>query len=201
MRFSKFSIDGFGRFNNTDMDISPRLHIIAGPNERGKSTLRNYISDMLYGQKRSSTRRLYEDSNELRAPWNGGGGYGGRLVYMLDSGREIEVERSFESEKEYVKLFDRTHARDITNDFEILKNRESNFAEEHLHMAKSVFLGIATISHVSLSDLGDRQALMHIREKLLSLTDSAEEDQSAEKAMKWLRERMAVIGEIGRAHV
>lgn len=195
MRFTKFSIDGFGRFNNTDLDISPRLHIISGPNERGKSTLRHFISDMLYGQKRSSTRRLYEDSNELRAPWEGNGSYGGRMIYRLDSGQEIEVERSFESEKEFVKLFDRTNARDITGAFEVLKNRESTFAEKHLNMAKSVFLGIATISHVSLSDLGDRQALMHIREKLLSLTDSAEEDQSAEKAMRWLRERIAVIGD------
>ncbi len=195
MRFTKFSIDGFGRFNNTDLDISPRLHIIAGPNERGKSTLRHFISDMLYGQKKSSTRRLYEDSNELRAPWEGHGNYGGRLVYRLDSGQEIEVERSFEPDKEFVRLFDRTNAQDITDAFEVLKNRESTFAEKHLNMAKSVFLGIATISHVSLNDLGDRQALMHIREKLLSLTDSAEEDQSAEKALKWLRERMAVIGD------
>jgi len=195
VRFTKFSIDGFGRFRNADLSISPRLHIIAGPNERGKSTLRHFISDMLYGQKRSTTRRLYEDSNELRTPWDGQGAYGGRLSYQLDSGQEIEVERSFEAEKEYIKLFDRTNARDITDAYPLLKNRESNFAEDHLHMAKSVFLGVATISHVSLNDLGDRQALTHIREKLLSLTDSAEEDQSAEKALKWLKDRIGVIGD------
>jgi len=195
VRFNKFSIDGFGRFSNTDLDIVSRLHIIAGPNERGKSTLRHFISDMLYGQKRSSTRRIYEDSNELRAPWEGNGTYGGRLVYTLDSGQQIEVARVFESEKESIAIFDRTNARDITDAFPLLKNRESTFAEEHLKMAKSVFLGVATISHVSLSDLGDRQALMHIREKLLSLTDSAEEDQSAEKAIRWLKDRIAVIGD------
>ncbi len=195
MRFTKFSIDGFGCFRNTDIEISPRLHVVAGPNERGKSTLRHFISDMLYGQKRSSTRRLYEDSNELRAPWDGNGAYGGRLMYTLDSGQDIEVERSFEAKKEYIKLFDRTNARDITDAYPLLKNRESTFAEEHLHMAKSVFLGVATISHVSLTDLGDRQALMHIRERLLSLTDSAEEDQSAEKALLWLKERIGVIGD------
>ena len=195
MRFKKFSIDGFGRFRNADIEISPRLHVVAGPNERGKTTLRHFISDMLYGQKRSSTRRLYEDSNELRTPWDGNGSYGGRLVYHLDSGQDIEVERSFEAEKEYIKLFDRTNARDITDAYPLLKNRESTFAEEHLHMAKTVFQGVATISHVSLTDLGDRQALMHIREKLLSLTDSAEEDQSAEKALRWLKDRIGVIGD------
>ncbi len=195
MRFTKFSIDGFGRFSNTDLDIAPRLHIFAGPNERGKSTLRHFISDMLYGQKKSTTRRVYEDSNELRTPWEGNGAYGGRLVYTLDSGQEIEVGRSFEAEKEFIKIFDRTNAKDVTDAFPLLKNRESTFAEEHLKMAKSVFLGVATISHVSLSDLGDRQALMHIREKLLSLTDSAEEDQSAEKAIRWLKDRISVIGD------
>ncbi len=195
MRFSHLSIDGYGRFVGKELELAPGLQVIAGPNERGKSTLRYFISDMLYGQKRSSTRRLYEDSNELRMPWAARNGYGGRIVYSLDSGRSFEVERNFDSAKEHVRIFDRTDARDVTNEFPALKNRESMFAEEHLRMTKSVFLGIATISHVSLSDLGDKQALISIREKLLSLADSGGVDSSAERAVKWLQDRIAVIGQ------
>ena len=195
MRFSHLFIDGYGLFVGKELELAPGLQVIAGPNERGKSTLRYFISDMLYGQKRSSTRRLYEDSNELRMPWAARNGYGGRILYTLDSGRNFEVERSFDSAKEYVRIFDRTDARDVTNDFPSLKNRESIFAEEHLGMTKSVFLGIATISHVSLSDLGDKQALISIREKLLSLADSGGADNSAERAVKWLQDRIGSIGQ------
>ena len=195
MRFSRISISGYGRFSETDLDLDQGLQIIAGPNEGGKTTLRYFIGDMLFGQKRSATRRLYDDANELRAPWNSANGYGGRLSYRLDSGHEIEVERSFEVANEFVRVFDRTDARDITGQFPVLKNRESTFAESHLNMTKSVFLGIATISHTSLSELGDHQALMSIREKLLSLTDSGNEDSSAERAMKWLNDRIGAIGQ------
>lgn len=195
MRLTKLSIDGFGKFTDRDLDLDPGLQVIAGPNERGKSTLRHFITDMLYGQKRSASRRLYDESNELRAPWYSQNGYGGRLTYSLDAGQQIEVQRSFNPDSEYVKVFDRTHAEDITGAFEQLKNREVAFAEQHLHMTKAVFMGVATISHVSLSDLGDRKALIHIREKLLSLADSASEDQSAEKALKWLNDRISAIGQ------
>ena len=119
MRFSKISISGYGLFSEKDLELAPGLQVIAGPNERGKSTLRYFISDILYGQKRSSTRRLYDESNELRIPWASGNGYGGRLVYTLDSGRCFEIERSFDRNNEYVRVFDRTDARDVTHEFPV----------------------------------------------------------------------------------
>ena len=195
MRFTRISIDGFGRIADTNLELAPQLQIVFGPNEGGKSTLRYFIADMLYGQKRSQHRRIYEEGNELRAPWTTPSRYGGRLTYVLDSGAMIEVERVFSPDEESVRLFDRTADVEITDQFPLLKNRELAFADQHLNMSKSVFLGVATISHVTLSELGDRQALIHIREKLLSLTDSADEDQSAEKALKALRERVSIIGD------
>ena len=168
--------------------------MVGGPNEQGKSTLRNFIGDMLYGQKRNTSKRMYDDSNEYRKPWNGDHGYGGRLIYALDNGDEIEVHRVFDKKNESIKIFDRTHGEDITNSFSMLKNRESTFAEGHLGMTKSVYLGMATISHLSLSGLGDKEAMASIREKLLSLADSGGDKSSAEDAIKWLLDWQSAIG-------
>ena len=66
MRFSKLSIDGFGRIADTHLELAPQLQIVFGPNEGGKSTLRYFIADMLYGQKRSQHRKLYDEGNTLR---------------------------------------------------------------------------------------------------------------------------------------
>lgn len=195
MRFTKVSIRGYGRFSDKELEPDPGLQIIAGPNEQGKSTLRHFIADMLYGQKRSASQRVYEDSNELRTPWNKVDGYGGRLDYTLDSGRALEVQRSFDRQDEWTRVFDHTNARDITADFEALKNRESRFAERHLGISKEVFLSVATISHLTLEDLGDKQALLRIREKLISLTGSGSEKSSAEEAVKRLSDRIASIGQ------
>ncbi len=194
MKFRTLWIDGYGKFAGRELDLVPGLQIVAGPNEQGKSTLRHFVTDMLYGQKRSATQRVYEDSNEIREPWEGMGTYGGRLLYALDSGRLIEVQRSFDRANEWVKVYDRTDAREISGEFATLRNRESTFAEHHLRMSKEVFLGTATISHITLDELGDKQALVKIREKLLSIADSGGNYGSAEVAVRRLAERIEAIG-------
>lgn len=194
MKLTKLHIDGYGRFVDTPIKLASGLQIIAGANEHGKSTIRHFIGDMLYGQKRNTTKRIYEDSNELRVPWGNSETYGGRLTYLLDNDHEIEVHRNFNRKKESLSVFNRSLGQDITNEFPVLKNRESTFAEAHLNMTKSVFIGTATISHVSLMELGDKEALVSIRERLLSLTDSGDESRSAEDAVQWINARIASIG-------
>ncbi|MCX5768858.1 MAG: AAA family ATPase [Candidatus Hydrogenedentes bacterium] len=195
MRIRKISIDGYGRFINKNIEVGPGFHVLIGPNEQGKSTLRCFISDMLYGQKRSANLRAFEDSNELRCPWSNPETYGGRLVYVLDNGREIEVFRNFDKKNESLHVFDLTHACEITNDFEPLKNRERMFAQTHLGISKEVFLNTATIGHSSLEALGDADALDQIREKLLALADTGEETTSADAVLKRLEGRIGQIGQ------
>ncbi len=194
MRLRKLWIDAYGRLTGREIELCEGLQVIAGPNERGKSTLRSFIGDMLYGQKRSPLQRLYDDANELRAPWNGQEHYGGRMTYALDDGREIEVVRRFDRKNEFVQVFDRTHGREITREFPCLRNREPLFAERHTGLPKDVFQNVATITHATLEVLGDQGALNQIREKLLSLADTAEEGGSAEAALQRLQARVTAIG-------
>ncbi|MFA6240998.1 MAG: AAA family ATPase, partial [Candidatus Hydrogenedentales bacterium] len=124
MRIARLWIDGYGRFASQSVTLSPGLQVILGPNEQGKTTLRNFISDMLYGQKRNSTPDEYDESHELRRPWRHPERYAGRLTYLLDDGCEIEVHRSFDTELDAVHIFDRTHGREVTEDFERYRNNE-----------------------------------------------------------------------------
>lgn len=194
MRIQRLSIDGYGRFSGLPLELAPGLQLIIGPNEQGKSTLRGFITDMLYGQKRSLSQRAYDECNELRLPWAQVQSYGGTLEYVLDSGQVIEIIRNFDRKRESVQVYDRTNAREITAAFELLKNREVDFASVHVGLTKDVFCGVASIGHFSLEDLGDGDALNQIREKLLTLADSSEESNSAEAALKLLRQRIIDIG-------
>lgn len=65
MKITRLWVDGYGRFSGRELSPARGLQVIAGPNERGKSTLRGFICDMLYGQKRSDTQRLYDAAHEL----------------------------------------------------------------------------------------------------------------------------------------
>ncbi|MCC6155680.1 MAG: AAA family ATPase, partial [Candidatus Hydrogenedentes bacterium] len=195
MRFTTLWLDGYGRFSDHRIELKPGLQVILGPNEQGKSTIRNFISDMLYGQRRGAQRN-FDDANELRRPWSGGERYAGRLVYVLDDEREIEVQRDFDKKRGTISVFDRTHMRDITAEFERLKNKEPNFAEQHLGLSKAVYLSTATIGPMTLDDLGDDDALAQIREKIVSLADTSDESGTADAALRILNDR---ITEIGRA--
>ncbi len=197
MRIRKISIDGYGKIAGRTIDFAPGLQVVLGPNEQGKSTVRSFVGDMLYGQKRNTAQRTYDESNELRFPWTAPDCYGGSLTYAIDAGTEFEIHRNFDRERESIHLFDRTNARDVTGDFELLRNGEISFAQAHLGLSKDVFLSTATISHFSLEDLGDHDALNQIREKLLSLADTGDESNSAEAAMKLLQTRIGAIGQPG----
>ncbi|HIJ74734.1 MAG TPA: AAA family ATPase, partial [Candidatus Hydrogenedentes bacterium] len=197
MRLATLWLDGYGIFSGYELRLDGGLQVVVGPNEHGKTTLRNFIADMLYGQKRSTAQRLYDESNELRRPWINPKPYAGRLLYRLDDGSEFEVHRVFDRDDESVQVFDRTRACDVTSSFARLRNREPNFAETHLGLSKDVFLSTATISYLTLEELGDTGALAQIRERLLALADSGDEEGSAETALKRISTRIASIGQAG----
>ncbi|MCF6284597.1 MAG: AAA family ATPase, partial [Candidatus Hydrogenedentes bacterium] len=194
MRIRTINIRGYGRFSERVINFVPGLQVVVGPNERGKSTIRSFIVEMLYGQKVNDTQRIFEESNELRNPWNGNGIYGGSLIYELDDGRSIEVIRDFDRQREKVEVLDHISGEDITGTFNRFRNRELDFALQHLGLSKDVFLNTATISHLSLDGLGDSEALDQIREKLLSLADTGGGNGTVEGAMRLLGERVAAIG-------
>lgn len=194
MKVLKLSVHGYGCFIQREIGLEPGLQIIAGPNEQGKSTLRSFIGDMLYGQKRSIHQRLYDPSYQIRRPWRDARLYGGSLIYELDNGRVFEVHRNFDRDKEVLQVFDYRKSREITNHFTRLRNREVTFAEVHLGLTKDVFLNMATISYASLESLGDSDSLAQIREKLRSLADTGNEKDSSEGATSILADRIKAIG-------
>ncbi len=193
MKFRKLWLDGYGRFTGRTVDLKDGFQVVLGRNEQGKTTLRRFIGDMLYGQKSSATQRRYDEAERVRKPWDGAS-YAGRLLYELEDGCQFEVQRNFDRKNESVQVFDRTHAQEVTGQFETLRNREPSFAQSHLGLTKAVFLNVANIGHFGLESLGDGDALTEIREKILSLTDSDEGVTSADRALKSLEAHAAVIG-------
>ena len=49
MKIEKIQINGFGKFENKNIELNDGINIIVGKNESGKSTLLKFINSMLYG--------------------------------------------------------------------------------------------------------------------------------------------------------
>ncbi|HQE81671.1 MAG TPA: AAA family ATPase [Candidatus Hydrogenedentes bacterium] len=196
MIIRKLFLDGYGRFMGREIQFTDGLQVVLGANEQGKTTMRNFITDMLYGQKASSTQRRYEESHLLRRPWDDNGVYAGRMTYCLDNGQEFEVHRTFDRKSESVQVFNHTHGREITGEFPMGRNREIEFAAHHLGLSKVIFANLAVIGHASLESLGDADALLQIGEKIASLADTADEASSSAAAVKHLDAYVARIGRL-----
>lgn len=83
-----FHMDGFGIFRDTGLQsLSPKLTVLLGDNEAGKSTTLDFFRAMFFGFPRRNAA-----GRRLREPL-AGGTHGGRL-FLVDGGRDIQLRRS-----------------------------------------------------------------------------------------------------------
>ena len=85
MRIERLLIERFGHFEGLDLEFgtSPRLHVVFGPNEAGKSTLLAAISDLLFGMPAQTPYNFLHSYGMLRI--------GARIA--SDAGRTLEFKR------------------------------------------------------------------------------------------------------------
>ncbi|KGH74802.1 DNA repair protein [Oenococcus oeni IOEB_9304] len=78
MEIKRIHISGFGKFSDFNLDFKNDLQVIYGQNEAGKSTLRQFITGILFGfaQNKRQSSNLYKPRN--------GSQYGGDLVFEQD---------------------------------------------------------------------------------------------------------------------
>lgn len=86
MWIKKVHIVGFGQFNEQTFDFAQGLQIVQGLNEAGKTTLHQFLFDMLFGFPQAKGRKIntYEPLNK--------GPYGGSMQFEVD-GQLYELER------------------------------------------------------------------------------------------------------------
>ncbi|MGN0394515.1 MAG: ATP-binding protein [Coprococcus sp.] len=93
MYINKLLLKEFGKFNNKEIKLNPGLNLIYGPNESGKTTIKEFIVGMLYGIDKSRGLGAKLDNYQLRKPVNGSG-YSGK-AYVSYKGKSHLIERSF----------------------------------------------------------------------------------------------------------
>jgi len=195
MKLAKAHIDGFGTIRNADFEFDPRMSVVFGPNEAGKSTLHEFLIGMLYGLKRPDQphRRVFEGAFDRYRPWHGKR-YGGRLEYELADGKRFEVYRRFAKRAEEIRIHALPGGTDRTADFPRLRNGEVEFARTHLGLGKRLFTSAACIRHATVSALAPEEALTAVRDRIAALIDTGREDVSGKLALEVLAEQAKAIG-------
>ncbi|MBI4305341.1 MAG: AAA family ATPase, partial [Chloroflexi bacterium] len=90
MRIQKVQIEGFGPLYKREVGpLSPRVNVITGPNEAGKSALRAFIRTVLLGFPRAGS---IED-RAFGYPAVDGVAHGGSIEFLDSEGRTFLIER------------------------------------------------------------------------------------------------------------
>lgn len=111
MYLNKLLIKDFGKFHNKEIDLKPGVNLIYGPNEAGKTTIKEFIVGMLYGIDKSRGLGAKCDNYELRKPLNSAN-YAGK-AYIKHEGKTYLIERSFLKNNRKTSVIDAQSAMEV----------------------------------------------------------------------------------------
>ena len=112
MTIRELNLTHFGKFQNRDIELGPRMNIIYGSNEAGKSTVHGFIHAMLFGARRMRGRAAASDMYSRYQPWDNKTSYEGTLIFEHE-GRNYRLYRNFYKEEQTVHLVDVELGREI----------------------------------------------------------------------------------------
>ena len=178
MQIEKIDLRGYGSLRGRTFDFGPRINVISGYNEAGKSTLMRAIEVLLYGHFRDSERWDGATTLFQFEPW-AGGQYGGTISLLLASGEHYRIERRFDSER--TKIFHDPGGEDVTEEYHPGPHGWVDFVDRHLGLSPAVFRASACIRQNDLV-LG-KEGVAALRARLEQLSDSGGLEQSAQDAL------------------
>ena len=188
MKIEKIKINGFGKFENKNIELNDGINIIIGKNESGKSTLLKFINSMLYGISKNKRGKNISDLEKYK-PWNTEK-YSGKIKYKLDNNNEFEIYRNFKNKE--LKIYN-NYGDDITPLFNVEKNKEIPFFYEQTKVDEDLFVNSTEIIQNEIKIDKVNQNL--IIQKLSNLATTGNDNISYKKSIDRLNKKQ--LEEIG----
>ena len=179
MKINKIKINSYGKLKNKEINLENNINIIYGENESGKSTLLKFILNVFYGASRNKKGRDISDFEKYK-PWDSEE-YSGKLTYELDNKNKYEIYREFN--KKNPKIFNE-NGEDISKEFNIDKNKGSEFFFEQTQISEDMFLATSVAMQQEVKiEKGSQNILI---QKISNLVETGEDNISYKKAVEKL---------------
>jgi DNA repair exonuclease SbcCD ATPase subunit len=193
MRLERLEIGGFGRLRDLVLDFAPRITVLLGENESGKSTVHRALRAALYGLDAGGPGRPTDRSDWVRwAPWSGDG-YSLALTYQLAGGRRLRMARRLEQRGQVCQLHE-IGGGEVTAEVRI--GRAVVPGSIHLGIDEAVFCASACVGEDALR-LGATDTPAgragEVQEAIERLADSGEQTTAAQ-AIAAINDAIARVG-------
>ncbi len=176
MKINKIKINSYGKLKNKEINLENNLNIIYGKNESGKSTVLKFILNIFYGASRNKKGREISDFEKYK-PWDSEE-YSGKLTYELDNKNKYEIYREFN--KKNPNIFNEK-GEDILKEFNIDKNRGSEFFYEQTQINEEMFLATSVAMQQEVKIARGTQNILI--QKISNLLETGEDKISYKKAV------------------
>ena len=170
------------------MKLKNNLNIIYGKNESGKSTLLKFILNIFYGTSKNKKGKEYSDFEKYK-PWNSEE-FSGKLSYELDNKNKYEIFREFNKKNPIIY---NEKGEDISKEFNIDKNKGSEFFFEQTQINEEMFLATSVAMQQEVKIGKDTQGVLI--QKISNLLGTGEDTISYKKAIEKINKKQ--LEEIG----
>ena len=188
MKINKIKINSYGKLKNKEINLENNINIIYGKNESGKSTLLKFILNIFYGASKNKKGKDISDFEKYK-PWNSEE-YSGKLSYELDNKNKYEIYREFN--KKNPNIFNE-NGEDILKEFNIDKNKGSEFFFEQTQISEEMFLATSVAMQQEVKIEKNTQNILI--QKISNLLETGEDKISYKKAVEKLnRMQLEKIG-------
>ena len=188
MKIKKIKINSFGKLKNKEIKLKNNLNIIYGKNESGKSTLLKFILNIFYGISKNKNKKEISDYEKYK-PWNTEE-FSGKLSYELDNKNKYEIFREFNKKN---PIIFNENGEEITKEFNIDKNKGSEFFYEQTKINEEMFLATSIAMQQEVKIGRDTQNILI--QKISNILGTGEDSISYKKAVEKLNKKQ--LEEIG----
>lgn len=178
-------INGFGKIKNKEIKLEKnKINLIYGKNESGKSTILKFILTIFYGISKNKKNKLISDLEKYN-PWNNEE-FSGKLIYELDNNKKYEIFRDFKKKK--IQIYN-NEGKDITNEFNINKNKGNEFFYDQTKIDEDLFLSTTLVPQQEIVlDSQDQNILI---QKIANILSSGQDNVSYLNAIKKLDKKLS----------
>ena len=181
MKINNLKINGFGKLENKEINLSENINLIYGKNEAGKTTLLKFISGMFYGISKNKNKKEIPDYEKYK-PWKAEE-YSGKINYILDNKNEFEVFRDFN--KKNPKIY--KNSEDVSGEYNINKTKGNEFFYEQTKMDEPTFLSTTLVEQKQV--VLDSEEQNGLIQKIANLLSTGEENVSYKKTITALAKK------------
>ena len=188
MKINKLKINGYGKIKNKEIELKDNINIIYGKNESGKSTILKFVINSFYGASKNKKGKDISDY-EKYLPWETEE-FSGKINYELDSKEKFEIYREFK--KKNPKIFNEL-SEEISKEFNIDKNKGSEFFYEQTKIDEETFLSTAVIQQQEVKL--DKNIQNILIQKISNLVSTGKDNISYKKSIEKINKKQ--LEEIG----